>query len=527
MRVLIADELAPVGVDLLREHHAVDVRTGLPHDELIAAIGEYEAIVVRSRTTVDAAVIAAADRLTVIGRAGVGIDNIDVEAATGRGILVCNVPQSNIVSAAEHAIALMLAAARQIPRADASVRAGRWERSRFAGTELADKMLGIVGLGRVGHLVAERCRAFGMEVTAYDPYVSPDHASRLGVSLVDDLDDLCRRADVITVHLPRTEETEGIIDAERLRVMKPTALVVNAARGGLVDEAALAQALREGWIAGAALDVYASEPPGDSPLFGLDTIVLTPHLGASTGEAQDRASRMVAEAVIDALAGELVAGAVNIPVAVALPAHLAPFLGLARRLGRLCNALRASGPGEVTVELVGAVAQEPRQTEPLALAVLVGLLDDVVDRPVSYVNATEVGEARGIRVSTLVSPSRDRGPVIRVHAGEISVAGTLTDPGNRERLTEVWGYDLDVEPAEHMVFFRYVDRPGVIGRIGQMFGTAGVNIASMQVSRRQAGGDALMAMAVDSSVPPDVVAAAAEAIGASEVRTLPPSRGRG
>ena len=526
MRVLIADELAPAGVDLLRDRHAVDVRTGLSHGELVAAIGDYEAIVVRSRTTVDAEVIAAADRLKVIGRAGVGIDNIDVGAATERGVLVCNVPRSNVVSAAEHAIALMLAAARNVPAADASVRAGRWERGRFAGVELADKVLGVLGLGRVGALVAERCRAFGMDVLAHDPYVSSDHAARLGVDLVDDLTELCRRADVLTVHLPRTDETEGVIGAAELRAMKPTALLVNAARGGLVDEEALARALREGWIAGAGLDVYASEPPGDSPLFACDNVVLTPHLGASTGEAQDRASRMVAESVIAALDDELVAGAVNIPVTAALPSHLAPLVDLARHLGRLCNALRSSGPDEVTVEFAGAITEEPRQTEPLALAMLVGLLDGVVDRPVTYVNATEIGEARGIRVSTLISPSRDRAPAIRVHAGDVSVAGTLTDPGNRERLTEIWGYDLDVEPAEHMVFVRYVDRPGVIGRIGQMFGEADVNIASMQVARREAGGDALMAMAVDSPVPAEVVAAAAEAMGASEVRTLPPSRGR-
>jgi D-3-phosphoglycerate dehydrogenase len=434
-------------------------------------------------------------------------------------VLVCNAPQSNVVSAAEHTVALILALARMIPQADRSLRGGAWKRSAFQGVELHGKALGVLGLGRVGTLVAQRCSAFGMKLHAYDPYVSPERAGRMGVELVPTVPELCALADVLTVHLPKTPETVGIVGEAELRAMKPTARVVNTARGGIVDEQALARACAEGWIAGAALDVFSTEPMTDSPLFGLDNVVVTPHLGASTTEAQDKAGTMVAEAVVAALRGEFVPSAVNLSVGAGVPEPLKPYLPLVEKLGRLFTALVAGTTSELTVEYIGRIAAE--DTAALTLAALKGLLADVVAEPVTFVNAPQVAEERGLKVSTLTSPSaQDYVSVVRLSAGDVRVAGTLVGPANRERLVEAWGFPIDMEPDDHMLFFRYADRPGVIGIIGGALGERGVNIASMQVGRREAGGEAVMVLSVDNAVPADAVTDIAGRIGATDARVL-------
>jgi D-3-phosphoglycerate dehydrogenase len=519
MRVLVADKLAEAGVAALAKHFDVDVRTGMDKAELVAAVGAYDAVVVRSATTIDAEVIAAADRLKVIARAGIGLDNVDVAAATARGVLVCNAPQSNVISAAEHTVALMLALGRRIPAADASLRGGDWKRSEFEGVELHGKTLGVLGLGRVGVLVAQRCSAFGMKVTAYDPYVSTERAARIGVELVPTVAELCSTSDVVTVHLPKTQDTTGIIGADELRSMKPTALLVNTARGGIVDEQALYTALSEGWIAGAALDVFATEPATDSPLFTLPNVVVTPHLGASTTEAQDKAGTMVADAVVLALQGEFVPSAVNVQIGAGIPESLKPFMPLAETLGRIVAALHVGQISELVVECVGRIASEDPQA--LTLSALKGLLASVVSEPVTFVNAPLIAEERGLKISTTTSPlSEDYVALLRLRAGDVRVAGTLVGPKNKPRLVEVWGYDIDMEPSDHMVFFRYADRPGIVGLIGQRLGEEGVNIATMQVSRREAGGEAVVAMAIDSGVPLEVVEEIHGRIGATDVRAI-------
>jgi D-3-phosphoglycerate dehydrogenase / 2-oxoglutarate reductase len=519
MRVLVADQLSDAGVEALAADFDVDVRTGLSKPELVAAIADYDAIVIRSATTVDADVIRAGERLKVIARAGIGLDNVDVSAATNRGVLVCNAPQSNVISAAEHTVALLLSLARVIPAADASLRAKRWDRGSFKGMELYGKTLGVLGLGRVGTLVAQRCSSFGMRLVGYDPYVSPERAAQMGVELVPTVTELCRVADVLTVHLPKTPETVGLIGLEELRSMKPTARVVNTARGGIVDEDALHTALSEHWIAGAALDVFSSEPMTDSPLFSLDNIVVTPHLGASTTEAQDKAGTMVAESVKLALTGEYVPSAVNVAIRAGIPEEVRPFLPLVEKLGRVFTALHAGSASELTVEYLGEIAKA--DTQALTLSALKGLLADVVAEPVTFVNAPILAEERGLKVSTLSSPaSTDFVSSVRLCAGDVRVAGTLVGPAHRERLTEIWGFGLDMEPADHMVFWRYADRPGVVGQIGNALGDADVNIATMQVSRDAQGGDAVMAMGLDSEIPEAVLRQISGRIGATEGRRI-------
>lgn len=519
MRVLVADQLSEAGVNALAAHFHVDVRTGLDKAALINVIGLYDAVVVRSATTIDADVLAAGTNLKVVARAGIGLDNVDVKAATARGVLVCNAPQSNVISAAEHTVALLLALARLVPQADRSLRQGSWKRSDFQGVELHGKVLGVLGLGRVGTLVAQRCSSFGMKLYAYDPYVGVERAARMGVELVDGVEELCRLADILTVHLPKTPETLGIVGEAELRSMKPSARVVNTARGGIVDEEALYRACAEGWIAGAALDVFSTEPMTASPLFQLDNVVVTPHLGASTTEAQDKAGTMVADAVVAALRGDFVSSAVNLQVGAGVPESLKPYLPLVEKLGRLFTALHAGTAPELTVEYVGRIVDE--DTSALTLAALKGLLTDVCHEPVTFVNAPLIAEERGLKMSTLTTASSsDYVSVVRLSAGDVRVAGTLIGPSNRERLVEAWGFDIDMEPTDHMLFFRYVDRPGIVGLIGGALGEANVNIATMQVGRREAGGEALIAMAVDSAVPTRVVEDIAARIGATDARSL-------
>ncbi|HUG86304.1 MAG TPA: phosphoglycerate dehydrogenase, partial [Euzebya sp.] len=387
MKVLVADALSDAGVTLLRHRFEVDVRTGLPKDQLIAAIGEYDAVVIRSATMIDADVLAAATNLKVIARAGIGLDNVDIDAATARGVLVCNAPQSNIISAAEHAVALLLSLARRIPEADSSLRQGQWLRSKLQGVELAGKTVGVMGLGRIGTLVAQRLMAFGVRLVAYDPYIAPERAARLGIELIPTVMGVCEQADIITLHLPKTAETAGMIGKAELEALGSGGLLVNAARGGLVDEAALHIALTEGVIRGAALDVFDSEPLGDSPLLRLSNVVVTPHLGASTDEAQDKAGTQVAEFVALALDGEFVPSAVNVEIGGGIPDAVKDYMPLTLTLGRLFTAVGGGREtsGEVTVEYHGRIATEDVQA--LDLSALRGILTDVVSEPVTFVNA--------------------------------------------------------------------------------------------------------------------------------------------
>lgn len=524
MNILVADKLAESGVAALSEHHHVDVKTGLSKDELVAIADGYEAIVVRSATTIDADIIAAASRLQVIARAGVGLDNVDVDAATKAGVIVCNAPQSNIISAAEHTVALLLSLARNIPQAHAALIEGRWERSAWTGTELHDKVLGVLGLGRIGTLVAQRCHAFGMRLVAYDPFVAPERAARLGVELVPTVDEVLARADFVTVHLPKNADTIGLLDAERLAQMKPTARLLNVARGGIIVEADLAQALRDGVIAGAAVDVFATEPTTESPLFGLPNAIVTPHLGASTEEAQDKAGTQVADYVNLALAGEFVPSAVNVQGG-PIEDSIKPYLVLGDELGRLLTALGEQGlASEITVEYLGDIADADCRT--LGLAVLKGLLSPVSGEPVTFVNAPLLAEERGLHLREISDHhSEDYVSVLRVSGmtrdgRPVRVAGTVLQPGDRERLTEVWNTPVDVEPTPNMAFFRYQDRPGVVGTVGTVLGEAGVNIAAAQVGRSEVAGEAIMALSLDEVVPSEVMDTLVERIGATEGRSI-------
>lgn len=518
--VLIADELSPATVDALGPDFDIRSCHGPDREQLLAAVPEAHAILVRSATQVDAEVLAAAPRLQIIARAGVGLDNVDVRAATQAGVMVVNAPTSNIVSAAELAVALMLAAARHVSPAHAALRGGQWARSRYTGIELYEKTVGIVGLGRIGVLVAQRLAAFGMTVLAYDPYVQAGRAAQMGVRLVD-LDTLLAESDFMSVHLPKTPETLGLIGADELARAKASLVLVNAARGGIVDEGALYAALKEGRIAAAGLDVFASEPCTDSPLFELDNVVATPHLGASTHEAQEKAGIAVARSVRLALAGELVPDAVNVQGGV-IAEDVRPGIPLTERLGRVFTALAGEVAQQIDVEVRGEISEY--DVKVLELAALKGVFTDVVEDSVSYVNAPLLAAERGTEVRLVTdadSPNHRNLITIRgtlADGSQVSVSGTLIGLSQRERLVEVNGFDVDLEPTNYLAFLRYEDRPGVVGTLGQILGTAEVNIAGMQVARDERGGQALVALSVDSPIPADTLGEIEEAISASSVR---------
>ncbi|CAA9488385.1 MAG: D-3-phosphoglycerate dehydrogenase [uncultured Solirubrobacteraceae bacterium] len=524
-RVLVAEEIAEAGVDMLRRSFAVDVATDWSAEQLAERIGDYDAILIRSATRLDAALIERAERLKVIGRAGIGVDNVDVAAATRRGIIVANAPQSNIVAAAEHTMALMLALARNVPQAHASLVDGRWERSRFGGVEVYEKTLGVLGFGRIGQLVAARARGFGMEVVGFDPFVSAERFRELGAERAESPADLYARADFITVHLPRTPETRGWLNAEAFAQMRDGVRIVNCARGELVDDAALQAALDSGRVAGAALDVFSKEPITEHPLFGYPNVVVTPHLGASTAEAQDRAGIQTAEQVLAALTGGVVSTAVNIPAVSAEDMEIVgPFLPLCNRLGRLGRSL-GEGPGieRVEIEYFGRIAA--RDTRLLTIAVLFGLLSGSTDDDVNLVNAPALARERGIEVAeTRESQSRDYQESIRVtvtgRGAPVRVAGTTLGPGHQPHLLAAWGQRLNLQlDQDHVALFRYVDVPGMIGRVGSEFGAAGVNIVSATVSRNESDSDgsreptAVMGLTTDRPVPPEVIDAIVESEG--------------
>ena len=523
MKVLISEKLSGAGVERLREHLDVDVRTDLSPEQLIEAIGEYDALVVRSATKVTAAVIERGENLKVIGRAGIGLDNVDVDAATRHGVLVVNAPQSNVLSAAEHTMALLLAQARNIPQAHAALASGSWERERWQGVELHGKTLGIIGLGRVGTLVAQRASSFGMRLVAYDPYVAPARAQQMGVTLVESVGDLCARADFITIHMPRTPETVGLVGAKELAQVRPGVRIVNTARGGLIDEAALVDALESGRVGGAAVDVFENEPVTEHPLFRFSNVVVTPHLGASTAEAQDKAGLAIAEQVLLALRGEFVPYAVNVDVGADISETVRPYLQLAERLGRLAVALAGGGIESLRFEYHGGIADS--DTRAVTLSGLKGAFSAVVHEPVTFVNAPLMAKERGISVEeSKSSQSLDYVNLVEVRAagkGEtVSVAGVLVGKKDTERLVRVYGYDLDMAFAKIMVFFRYEDRPGIVGIVGTLLGESGINIANMQVSRQSEGGEALMCVAVDSPIPDEVLASIKDKARLRDARSI-------
>jgi D-3-phosphoglycerate dehydrogenase / 2-oxoglutarate reductase len=497
--VLVTEKLAERGLEVMQEAgHQVDVRLELSPDELIEAIRPANALVVRSATQVTSDVVRAGRQLVVVGRAGIGLDNVDVGAATSHGVMVVNAPQSNILSAAEHTIALLLAQARNIPQAHAALVAGRWERSKWEGVELHGKTLGIVGLGRVGTLVAQRALAFGMRLCAFDPYVSSDRARHMSVELVS-LDELVRNADFLTVHLPKTPETVGLIGRDLLAVAKPGLRVVNTARGGIVDEEALADAISSGRLAGAALDVFAIEPTTESPLFGLPGVVVTPHLGASTGEAQDKAGVTIGEMVVLALAGEFVPFAVNL-AATDVSETVRPFMPLCEQLGRIFAFLNDGLPDKLVVEYQGSLADA--STSILKLCVLKGMLGAWTEDPVSYVNAPQMAAERGLEVSeTSRSATHEYVSLVTLRSGDHSVAGTLTGPREDPRVVMLDDHAVEVPPAAHMLVVRNDDRPGVIGAVGTELGKAGVSISSMTVGPSAYGNTALMVLSTDRQVP--------------------------
>jgi D-3-phosphoglycerate dehydrogenase len=518
--VLVAEELAQAALDVLAEDLEVRHVDGADRAALLPALAEVDAVIVRSATQIDAEALGAAPRLKVVARAGIGLDNVDVDAATARGVLVVNAPVSNIVSAAEHAVALLLSAARNIPAANASLKAGKWQRSSFTGVEVSDKTVGVVGLGRIGVLFAQRMAAFGVRLLAYDPYVPPARAGQLGVQLVS-LDELLAQSDFISIHLPKTAETKGLIGEREFALMKPGAILVNAARGGLVDEHALAQALKERRIGGAAVDVFATEPCTDSPIFEHPHAVVTPHLGASTAEAQDKAGLAVARSVKLALAGDFVPDAVNVQGG-AVAEEIRPSLPLVERLGRLFTAVAGGVPANLTVDIKGEVAAF--DVSALQLAALRGVFTDVVEEQVTFVNAPLLAADRGIEldlVTTELSPDYRNVLTVRGTMPDgraVSVGGNLTGPRLIQKLVEVNGFDIEVALREHMVFITYDDRPGIVGAVGQMLGGAEVNIAGMQVARTAEGGKALMVLTVDSAIPAATLEEIGTAVGATDIR---------
>jgi len=514
--VLIAEELSPATVDALGPDFEIRRCDGANREELLVALADVDAVLIRSATKIDSQALAAAKRLKVVARAGVGLDNVDVKAATIAGVMVVNAPTSNTTSAAELAVGLLLATARNIAPANQSLKEGKWKRSQYGGVELFDKTVGIVGLGRIGALTAERLAGFGMKIIAYDPYLSTARAGQLGVRLVS-LDDLLRWSDFITVHLPKTPETVGLIGEEALKLVKPSVRIINAARGGIVDEQALFNALKEGRVAGAGIDVWEKEPCTQSPLFGFESVVVTPHLGASTEEAQEKAGVAVAKSVRLALAGELVPDAVNVSSGV-IAEEVRPGIALVEKLGRIYTALAGAVPVQLDIEVWGEITEY--DVSVWKLAALKGLFQDVVEESVTYVNAPLLAQQRGCEVRLLTDPkSLDFRNVTTLRGtlsdgSVVSVAGTLTGPRMIEKVVGVNGFDLEVPVSEHMAFLTYVDRPGVVGGVGRVLGEAGINIGGMQVERDAAGGHALMVLNVDSRIPAAVLGGLAQEIGA-------------
>ncbi len=519
--VLIAEELSPATLDALGPDFEVRNCNGADRSELLAALSKgVDAVLIRSATKMDAEAISAAKGLKVIARAGVGLDNVEIPAATAAGVMVVNAPTSNIVSAAELAIGLLLASARSISPAHAALRGGKWARSKYTGAELFEKTLGVVGFGRIGQLVAHRMQAFGMDVVAYDPYLQPAKAAQLNVKLVE-LDELLKVSDFITIHLPKTKETANLIGTEALKKVKPTVRIINAARGGVLDESALYEALKNGKVAGAGLDVFATEPCTDSPLFTLDNVVATPHLGASTDEAQERAGIAVAISVRKALSGELVPDAVNVKGGV-IDEAVRPALPLVEKLAQVATALASDVIVSLDVEVRGEISA--LDVSVLSTSALKGGLIAMGCEDVTYVNAPNLAAERSVTSAVMTDPeSPDHRNLVSVRAAcadgsQVFVSGTLMGIKQTQKIVAIDKLDLDLKPTNNLLFLRYTDIPGVVGIVGNALGKLKINIADMQVGRTQEGGQALMALTVDSVIPKEVIEIIAKETGASLVR---------
>lgn len=522
-KVLVSDSIDQVGIDILSQVAQVDIKTGLPVEELVQIIPDYDALMIRSGTRVTQAVIEAGTQLKIIGRAGVGVDNVDVPAATRRGIVVVNSPEGNTVAAAEHAVAMMLSLSRHIPDANHSVKNGQWDRKSFTGVEVYKKTLGIVGLGKIGSHVAAIARSMGMRLLAYDPFLSTERAEQIGCQLVE-LDMLFQESDYITLHLPKTTETYHLINGAALEKMKPTARIINCARGGIIDEQALAEALKQGKIAGAALDVYETEPLGDSALRSLGKeAILTPHLGASTEEAQANVAIDVAEQIRDVLLGLPARSAVNIPgLRPDLLEKLRPYLQLAETLGNLVSQLTGGRVESLNVKLQGELANS--ESQPVVVAALKGLLSHALQERVNYVNASIEATERGIRViETRDAAAKDYTGSLHLSAkgslGEHSVTGALL--GDSEiRITSIDEFPINVPPNRYMLFTLHRDMPGIIGKIGSLLGSFNVNIASMQVGRKIVRGDAVMVLSIDDPLPEGILAEIIKVSGIRDAYTV-------
>jgi D-3-phosphoglycerate dehydrogenase / 2-oxoglutarate reductase len=501
-RILVTEQLAESGLDALREAgHEVDVRLGLSPDELLEAVPGAYALIIRSATKVTAEVIDAGTDLVVVGRAGVGVDNVDTAAATKRGVMVVNAPGSNSLSTAEHAVALLLSQARNIPQANAALKGGKWERSKWEGVELHGKTLGVLGLGRVGTLVAQRALAFGMRLVAWDPWMAPERARQLGIELLE-LDELVGQADFITIHLNKSKDSLRLVGEELLSKCKPGVRIVNAARGGIVDEAALAQAIKNGIVGGAALDVFDTEPTTESPLFDLDSVVVTPHLAASTREAQDKAGEIIAQQVLLALSGEFVPFAINVEASEASEA-VRPYLALSERLGSLYAALNEGAPSALEIEYQGDLGSY--DTRILTLSVLKGVFSRGSDEPVSYVNAPQLAEARGMEVrETKTTAANEYVNAIRLRGGEHSLAATLFGHRGEPRIVTIDDHDLELPLSANVLVVRNDDRVGMMALVTSVVAEAGVNIADMRLGRSPDGGTALAAITSDAPFPDEV-----------------------
>nr|WP_205864755.1 phosphoglycerate dehydrogenase [Planctomonas sp. JC2975] len=520
---MIAEELSPATVEALGPDFEIRNVDGTDRPALLEALSDADAVLIRSATKMDGEAIAAAPKLRVVARAGVGLDNVDIKASTEAGVMVVNAPTSNIISAAELTIGHILSLARHIPAGNASLTGGEWKRSKYTGTELYEKTIGIIGLGRIGALITARLQAFGTSIIAYDPYVTSARAQQLGVQLVT-LDELLQQADFVTIHMPKTPETLGMIGDDQFALMKKSAYVVNVARGGLIDEDALYRALTTGTIAGAGLDVFVSEPPLESPLITLDNVVVTPHLGASTAEAQEKAGVSVARSVRLALSGELVPDAVNVAGGVIDP-YVRPGIPLLEKLGQVFSGLAKNSPiTSVDVEIRGELVDY--DVSVLKLAALKGIFTNIVSENVSYVNAPLLAEQRGIEVRLLTdAASEDYRNVLTLRGAladgsQVSVAGTLTGPKQIEKIVGVNGYDVEVPLAEHLIVMVYDDRPGIVAVYGREFGEAGINIAGMQIARTTAGGKALSVLTVDSPVPDGILDSVRAAIDADVMQAI-------
>jgi D-3-phosphoglycerate dehydrogenase len=519
-RVLVSEPLAERGLAAMRTAGLdVDVQIGLSAEHLLSAVKGARALVIRSATQVTAEVLEAAADLVVVGRAGIGLDNVDVSEATRRGVMVVNAPQSNILSAAEHTLALLLAQARNVPQANADLKAGAWNRSKWEGVELHGKTLGIVGLGRVGVLVAQRAHSFGMRLVAYDPFVSPDRARQLGVALVPTIDELFTISDFVSIHATKTPETVGLVNASVLASAKPGLRLVNAGRGGIVDEDALAAAIAEGRLGGAAIDTFAKEPTTESPLFALENVVVTPHLGASTAEAQDKAGETIAEQVILALRGDFVPFAVNVAASEASES-VRPYLPLAERVGRLFTGLAGGAPSTLNIEYEGEIADYDCRV--LTLSVLKGVLAPVVAEPVSFVNAPQIAEQRGISVrETKSSDALDYVNLIVVRGDQgTHVAATLFGKHQAPRIVGIDGHQVDLPPARHMLVVHNDDSPGMIGRVATVLGNTDINISNMDVGQSPSGEAALMVIATETAVPAAVVEQVTRQPGVQSARAI-------